>query len=202
MPDGLPPLRQGTHRHRSRAAASSGLGTSRDQADRHRISAASPRLLLRLLHLRRTARGRAHRPSRAAAHRLRRLAHGLLSPVEAPGRPVPEHDPQPARQRRLDGQLAEPRRRGRRARLRGTGRAAARRKPLLHIDESPTKEGHAKAWVWTFVAATFTFFACRTSRGGRGRSRNCSARTSPASSTATGPACIGASAACNGAGPI
>jgi transposase len=33
-----------------------------------------------------------------------------------------------------------------------------------HIDESPTKEGSAKAWVWTFVAATFTFFACRTSR--------------------------------------
>ena len=33
-----------------------------------------------------------------------------------------------------------------------------------HIDESPTKEGRAKAWVWTFVAATFTFFACRTSR--------------------------------------
>jgi transposase len=36
--------------------------------------------------------------------------------------------------------------------------------PVLHIDESPTKEGLAKAWVWTFVAATFTFFACRTSR--------------------------------------
>ena len=34
-----------------------------------------------------------------------------------------------------------------------------------HIDESPTKEGPAKAWVWTFVAANFTFFACRTSRG-------------------------------------
>jgi len=36
--------------------------------------------------------------------------------------------------------------------------------PALSIDESPTKEGQAKAWVWTFVAATFTFFACRTSR--------------------------------------
>jgi len=36
--------------------------------------------------------------------------------------------------------------------------------PRLHIDESPTKEGRAKAWVWTFVAQTFTFFACRTSR--------------------------------------
>jgi transposase len=36
--------------------------------------------------------------------------------------------------------------------------------PALHIDESPTKEGQAKAWVWTFVAGAFTFFACRTSR--------------------------------------
>jgi transposase len=36
--------------------------------------------------------------------------------------------------------------------------------PVLHIDESPTKEGKAKAWVWTFVATAFTFFACRTSR--------------------------------------
>jgi transposase len=37
--------------------------------------------------------------------------------------------------------------------------------PARHIDESPTKQAQAKAWVWTFVAATFTFFACRTRRG-------------------------------------
>jgi transposase len=36
--------------------------------------------------------------------------------------------------------------------------------PILNIDESPTKEGQAKSWIWTFVAASFTFFACRTSR--------------------------------------
>ncbi len=36
---------------------------------------------------------------------------------------------------------------------------------MLHLDESPTKQGQAKAWVWVFVAATFTYFACRTSRG-------------------------------------
>ena len=36
---------------------------------------------------------------------------------------------------------------------------------VLNIDESPTKEGPAKAWVWTVVAQTFTVFACRTSRG-------------------------------------
>jgi transposase len=35
----------------------------------------------------------------------------------------------------------------------------------LHIDESPTKEATSKAWVWTFVAAGFTVFACRVSRG-------------------------------------
>jgi len=35
---------------------------------------------------------------------------------------------------------------------------------VLNIDESPTKEGSAKAWVWTIVARSFTFFACRTSR--------------------------------------
>ncbi len=37
---------------------------------------------------------------------------------------------------------------------------------ILNIDESPTKEGPAKAWVWTVVADTFTLFACRTSRAG------------------------------------
>jgi transposase len=36
--------------------------------------------------------------------------------------------------------------------------------PILALDESPTKEGKLKAWVWTFVAKTFTLFACRTSR--------------------------------------
>ena len=35
---------------------------------------------------------------------------------------------------------------------------------ILNIDESPTKEGSSKAWVWTVAAASFTFFACRTSR--------------------------------------
>jgi transposase len=38
--------------------------------------------------------------------------------------------------------------------------------PVLHSDESPTKEGTTKAWLWTVVAPDFTFFACRTSRGG------------------------------------
>jgi transposase len=35
---------------------------------------------------------------------------------------------------------------------------------VLAIDESPTKEGPAKAWLWTCVAATFTVFALRTTR--------------------------------------
>lgn len=42
--------------------------------------------------------------------------------------------------------------------------AALPAQPALHVDESPTKEGRAKGWVWTFVAATFTVFACRLSR--------------------------------------
>jgi transposase len=36
--------------------------------------------------------------------------------------------------------------------------------PILHVDESPSKEGKSKSWIWTFVAATFTLFATRTSR--------------------------------------
>ena len=38
------------------------------------------------------------------------------------------------------------------------------RQQVLNIDESPTKQGTSKAWVWTFVATGFTLFACRTSR--------------------------------------
>ena len=35
---------------------------------------------------------------------------------------------------------------------------------VLAIDESPTKERKAKAWLWTFVAVTYTVFALRTTR--------------------------------------
>lgn len=37
--------------------------------------------------------------------------------------------------------------------------------PTLNIDESPTKQQTHKAWLWTFVAATFTVFSLRLSRG-------------------------------------
>jgi transposase len=36
--------------------------------------------------------------------------------------------------------------------------------PRLNIDESPTKQARIKAWLWTFVAKTFTVFALRKSR--------------------------------------
>ena len=36
--------------------------------------------------------------------------------------------------------------------------------PHLNGDESPTKEGPTKAWLWTFVARRFTVFALRGSR--------------------------------------
>ncbi len=36
--------------------------------------------------------------------------------------------------------------------------------PALGIDETPTKEAAARAWLWTFVAGAFTVFAVRGSR--------------------------------------
>lgn len=42
--------------------------------------------------------------------------------------------------------------------------AALPKEPTLYLDESPSKEGKNKSWVWTFVATTFTVFACRLSR--------------------------------------
>lgn len=36
----------------------------------------------------------------------------------------------------------------------------------LAIDETPTKEGPHKAWLWTFVATSFTVFGVRLSRAG------------------------------------
>jgi transposase len=35
---------------------------------------------------------------------------------------------------------------------------------ILSIDESPTKQGPAKSWLWTCVAATFTVFTIRLTR--------------------------------------
>jgi transposase len=35
---------------------------------------------------------------------------------------------------------------------------------VLGIDESPTKEARLKSWLWTFVAASYTLFALRTTR--------------------------------------
>lgn len=45
--------------------------------------------------------------------------------------------------------------------------AALPAEKTLYLDESPSKEGQNKSWVWTFVAATFTVFACRLSRAGK-----------------------------------
>lgn len=42
--------------------------------------------------------------------------------------------------------------------------AALPEQSALFADESPTKEGRSKSWLWTFVAAAFTLFACRKSR--------------------------------------
>jgi len=37
-----------------------------------------------------------------------------------------------------------------------------RKQPHLSGDETPTKEGQQKAWLWAIVAAGFTVFAVRT----------------------------------------
>jgi transposase len=42
--------------------------------------------------------------------------------------------------------------------------AALPDEPQLNGDESPTKEGPVKSWLWTFVAPAFTVFALRGSR--------------------------------------
>jgi transposase len=42
--------------------------------------------------------------------------------------------------------------------------AALPSQPQLNGDESPTKEGPVKSWLWTFVAPAFTVFALRGSR--------------------------------------
>lgn len=71
--------------------------------------------------------------------------------------------------------------------------------PVLNIDESPTKEGQHKSWLWTLVATTFTFSPAAPA-GRPTCPRNCSATILPASFTAIGRGCIGPSSACNGAG--
>lgn len=42
--------------------------------------------------------------------------------------------------------------------------AALPKQPQLSIDESPTKERQAKAWLWTFLASGFTVFVLRLTR--------------------------------------
>jgi transposase len=46
--------------------------------------------------------------------------------------------------------------------------AALPRQPTLGLDETPTKEGAAKAWLWTYVAERSTLFAVRGSREATG----------------------------------
>ena len=43
------------------------------------------------------------------------------------------------------------------------------RQPYVRGDETPNKEGSGKAWLWTFVAASFTVFTNRGSRSDRRR---------------------------------
>ena len=65
----------------------------------------------------------------------------------------------------------------------------------------PAKEGQTKNWIWTFVAATFTLFATRTSRAADILDQRLG-ETYRGASTATLPGCTGRSGGCNGAGRI
>lgn len=71
----------------------------------------------------------------------------------------------------------------------------------LNMDESPTKQGNQKAWLWAAVAAKVAVFAIFSSRKGTALPKLLG-DVSRASSTVTGPRCIGGPNACNGAGLI
>ncbi len=91
---------------------------------------------------RRTSAGCADRPGGAAAHRLRRLAHGLLSSVEAASGPIHEHDSESAPPARL---LVSLQNRVAEAVKPAYDEVAAQlpEQPTPHIDESPTR-GNAR----------------------------------------------------------
>ena len=108
----LPPLRCTPERHRSPTLTAPGLGTTRNQTQRHRIPTPSPDLSLWHRHLWRVARWCPDRPGRTTPHRFQRLADVLLPPVQAAGRPVLEYDSQSTGLSRLDGVVAETGRRG------------------------------------------------------------------------------------------
>ena len=71
----------------------------------------------------------------------------------------------------------------------------------LNIDETATKEANGKAWLWTFVARTFTVFAVRATREATALSTFW-ARRFPAWSPAIGPKCTGSWGVCSGVGHI
>lgn len=79
--------------------------------------------------------------------------------------------------------------------------AALPKQSRLNGDESPTKEGPVKSWLWTFVAERFTVFAFRGSRTATTITEHLGVSFTGVMSCA-GPGCTGNAAACNGAGHI
>ncbi len=152
------------------AVAASGLGTTRDQADRHRVSAASVALSLRCIDLRGAASRRAHESSWAAIGRPVALSMGCFRQSKSRVALF------------LEQVLGQPCSTGWVVKLQNQATAALRpayeelaeqlpHQPVLGIDETPTKEATHKSWLWTFVGHRFTVLPCATRRcDGRERS--------------------------------
>src|SRR5579884_3415950 len=108
----LPPLRCTLERQRPPPSAAPSLGTTRNQAQRHRIPTPSPDLSLWHGHLWRLAHRCPDRTSWTTPDRFQRPADVLFPPVQAAGRPVLEYDSPSTGLSRLDGVVAEAGRRG------------------------------------------------------------------------------------------
>lgn len=151
-------LRWPVGRRRRGAAAASGLGTARNQADRDRIST-TPVDLLVLPHadLRRAATGRAGRSIRPASDCFHRLVDGLLQTKQTShGEFLETLLGQPCstgltvKHQNLTAAALEPAYQQLVEQLPGQAQ--------LGIDETATKQASHKAWLWTFVADGFTVF--------------------------------------------
>jgi len=80
--------------------------------------------------------------------------------------------------------------------------AALPSQPQLNGDESPTKEGPVKSWLWTFVAPAFTVFALRSSRAATAISELLGETFAGVMSCDRAKMDCLVAAACSGAGPI
>lgn len=113
--------------------------------------------------LRETSGRRARGSVRAQVDRLRRAADGVFPAKQTSHVAVRHVDSEHSLLFVTDGEAPGPRHTGIRPAYAELVQALPD-EPRLNGDESPTKEGSVKSWLWTFVAGTFTVFALRGSR--------------------------------------